>query len=128
MTWDSILPCGSFFLFFLTHLVSITHSPFQATTNMTGGSGADDYRAGLPPEDKSNASRFCRDAESAMVAASGAELGRGGVQLSSAAVDGFARVRYCRRARQGVHRQPWQKIPWTAMNTMVSEQLLRQLR
>ena len=63
--------------------------PFQAMINMSGGSEAEDCRAGLPPEDESNASRFCRDAESAAMAAPGAELGRGGVQLSSAA-GGFA--------------------------------------
>ena len=77
------------FVFFLTHLFSITHLPFQATINMSSGSGAEDCRAGLPPEDESNASRFCRDAESAAMAAPGAELGRGGVQVSSATVDGF---------------------------------------
>ena len=74
------------FVFFLTHLVSITHPPFQATINMSVGSGAEDCRAGMPPEDESNASRFHRDAEAAAVAATGAELGRGGVQLSSAAI------------------------------------------
>ena len=78
------------FVFFLTHLFSITHLPFQATINMSSGSGAEDCRAGLPPEDESNASRFCRDAESAaVVAAPGAELGRGDMQISSAAADGF---------------------------------------
>ena len=28
---------------FLTHLVSITHLPFQATNSMSGGSGAEDW-------------------------------------------------------------------------------------
>ena len=69
------------FVFFLTHLVSITHPPFQATINMSVGSGAEDCRAGMPPEDESNASRFCRDIESAAVAVPGTELGRGCVQL-----------------------------------------------
>ena len=43
------------FVFFLTHLVSITHPPFQATINMSGGSGAEDCSAGWPPRDESNA-------------------------------------------------------------------------
>ena len=43
------------FVFFLTHLVSITHPPFQATINMSGGSGAEDCSAGVPPRDASNA-------------------------------------------------------------------------
>ena len=62
--------------------------PFQAMINMSGGSEAEDCRAGLPPEDESNASRFCRDAESAAMAAPGAELGRSSVQLEGVAVDG----------------------------------------
>ena len=67
--------------FFLTHIFSITHLPFQATINMSGGSEMEDCCAGLPPEDESNASRFCRDIESAAVAVPGTELGRGCVQL-----------------------------------------------
>ena len=50
-------------VFFLTHLVSITHPPFQATINMSSDSGTEDCRAGRPPGDKSNASRLRRDAE-----------------------------------------------------------------
>ena len=49
------------FVFFLSHLVSIAHPPFQATISMSGGSGAEDCHAGLPPEDESNASRLRRD-------------------------------------------------------------------
>ena len=56
---------------------------------MSSGSGAEDCCAGRPPGDESNTSRFCRDAEAAAVAAPGAELGRGGVQLGGAAVDGL---------------------------------------
>ena len=55
------------FVFFLSHLVSIAHPPFQATISMSGGSGAEDCRAGLPPEDESNASRLRRDADAAAV-------------------------------------------------------------
>ena len=61
-------------MFFLTQLVSITHSPLRATINMPGGSGAEDCCAGLPPEDERNAASFRRDAEAAAVAAPGAEL------------------------------------------------------
>ena len=67
--------------FFLTHLVSTTHPFFQVTINMSSVSGADDSSAGWPPRDE--------DAEAAAVAALGAELGQGGVQLGSAAVDGL---------------------------------------
>ena len=56
---------------------------------MSSGSGVEDYHARRPPGDKSNAYRFRRDAEAAGVAAPGAELGRGGVQLGGAAVDGL---------------------------------------
>ena len=52
------------------HNKEIAHSPLRATINMPGGSGAEDCRAGLPPEDESNA----EDAETATVAAPGAEL------------------------------------------------------
>ena len=54
-------------MFFLSHLVSITHPPFQVTISMSGGSGAEDCRAGLPPEDESNASRLRRDADAVAV-------------------------------------------------------------
>ena len=56
---------------------------------MSSGSGAEDSRAVRASGDESNTSRFCRDAEAAAVAAPGAELGRGGVQLMGAAVDGL---------------------------------------
>ena len=68
------------------HNKEIAHSPLRATINMPGGSGAEDCCAGLPPEDERNAASFRRDAEAAAVATPDAELGRGGVQLSSAAV------------------------------------------
>ena len=69
------------FVFFLTRLVSIAHPHFQVTINMSSASGAEDSSAGRPPRDE--------DAEAAAVAALGAELGQGGVQLGSAAVDGL---------------------------------------
>ena len=45
--------CWSLLTLFL--LVSINHPPFQATINMSGGSGAEDCSAGWPPRDESNA-------------------------------------------------------------------------
>ena len=69
------------FVFFLTHLVSTTHPLFQVTINMSSASGAEDDSAGRPPRDK--------DVEAAAVAAPGAALGRGCVQLGSALVDGL---------------------------------------
>ena len=39
---DQSVSCDVF-VFFLTHLVSITHPPFQATINMSGGGGAEDW-------------------------------------------------------------------------------------
>ena len=68
-------------MFFLTRLVSITHPLFQVTINMSSASGAEDSSAGRPPRDE--------DAEAAAVSAPGAELGRGSVQLGSAAADGL---------------------------------------
>ena len=56
---------------------------------MSSGSGADDCCARRPTGDESNATIVCMDAEAAAVAAPGAELGRGGVQLGGAAVDGL---------------------------------------
>jgi len=56
---------------------------------MSGGSGPEDCRPGLPPEDESNASRLRRDADAAAVEDLGAELGRGGVQVGGAVVDGL---------------------------------------
>ena len=54
------------FVFFLTHLSSITHPLFQVTINMSSASGAEDSSARQPPRDE--------DAEAAAVAAPGAEL------------------------------------------------------
>ena len=65
-----------------------------------------------------NACRFRRDAEAAAVTAPGAELGRGGVQLESAAVDGQGRE----------YTGSLGKKPWAETSTLPGEQLLCQLR
>ena len=58
-------------VFSLARLISPARPLFQVTTNISSRSGAEDRRPGGPPEDESDAYRFCRNAEAAAAAVIG---------------------------------------------------------